>query len=82
MEYEHLPKELLNASIILLQMLPFSIYTIYWNNVKFNFNVDPFFQNVSKLIRDCEIEMEKIRRIEKSMYKKMFQKLDGGEGDQ
>ena len=35
-------------------------------------------KNVLKLIRDCDIELEKIRKQEKAMYQKMFKKLEVG----
>ena len=33
-------------------------------------------KNVAKMLRDCDIETEKIRQAEKAMYQKMFKKID------
>ena len=33
-------------------------------------------KNVAKLMRECDIQMDKIRQAEKAMYQKMFKKMD------
>ena len=33
-------------------------------------------KNVAKMLRECDIETEKIRQAEKAMYQKMFKKID------